>query len=134
MSVARKIEDLVSNYILGSIKVQELADRFEEFCKSAESEPEAANLAHGVEARIARYFEGFIPEESLRLELNDIVPKLKIMAVEAPYIVWIAKDFEGSKKLFVGNLGSLISASGSISKSLPAVEQEKHCGMEPLPA
>ena len=76
MSSLAEIRDLVSQFLVGSIEAKDLADRFEPLLDAVEDsvDSDGSNLAKQVELRIARFFDGYISEVSLRVQLNSLFP------------------------------------------------------------
>lgn len=115
MAFANQIRDLVSNYLFASVAVRDLGEQLDSAIEAAEAANDAEGMALGdlVDLRIARYFEGYISEESLRLQLNDVVPTLKVLQIAVA-------DFQ-----ITVSTGPSITPAASGSMSLPLSQGEQ---------
>jgi len=117
MASLAQIRDLVSDFLLGSIEANELADRFEPMLESAEDAGEinALELANGIELRLARFFDGYISESSLRVQLNSLIPTPSA----APLI--FVQNLVISAELPDGGAQSPFTVTGALSPSFGPV-------------
>jgi len=117
MASLAQIRDVVSEFLFGSIEANELAERFEPMLEGAEhaGEINALELANNVELRLARFFDGYISESSLRVQLNSLIPTPSA----APLI--FVQNLVISAELPNGGQQSSVAVTGALSPSFGPV-------------
>lgn len=119
MVSVQEIRNLVSACVLGSINEGDFARRFGSIFRAvhrAGDDHEAIALVNQVDSCVCRYFDGFMSQSSFRVELNRIVPTIKVT-----HIPTFSIDFfqHGSPSQAVP-----VSVTGSYSYPLPNVSEQ----------
>lgn len=95
MASAQDIRDLVSSYIARKISASDFANRFSPVLRAAikSRDKSVKELALAVHAQISHHFNGFIPEEEFRSNLEPIGESAKQGVVSFSYQIVRTEKF-----------------------------------------